>query len=447
MFLFGGTAVLAVVHYYLWRRLVAAPRLSRNVRRAATAALAILGLSLPAALIGARALPFGVARWLVAVPYVWLGALFWLAVLLAATDLVRAAVVVYGWGQREAAPESTASSTTSCVERASRRPPTSPPPAGGGRDPASRSPASGRRDGGGHGRAADDWLLESGAPVDVARRLFLSRVAALGAPGIVVGLTGGGAVVAALEPKLVHLPVALARLPRALSGFSIVQITDLHLGVTLGGEFLAGVVARVNALAADLVAITGDLVDGSVARLAAEVAPLAQLRARHGVFFVTGNHEYYSGAEPWLEHLGAMGIRVLRNERVSIEVEGAGFDLVGIDDHSSRGMAAGHGPDLPSALAGRVEGRETVLLAHQPRCIAEAAAHDIGLVLSGHTHGGQIWPWNLVVGLAQPYVRGLHVHGARTQIYVSAGTGHWGPPLRVGTRAEITRVELRSSAS
>jgi hypothetical protein len=275
---------------------------------------------------------------------------------------------------------------------------------------------------------------------DPARRLFLHRVL-----GGLVALTAGGAGLAALRRglgrvALREVSVPLQRLPRALDGTTIVQLTDVHIGPTLGREFIEELVARSNALAPDIVAITGDLVDGSVENLRDQVAPLAQLRAKHGVYFVTGNHEYYSGANEWIAELGRLGVRVLRNERVALA---DGLDLAGVDDHSSAGMLPGHGPDLARALDGRDRSHAVVLLAHQPKEVLEASRLGVDLQLSGHTHGGQIWPWNYLVRLQQPYVAGLVKHGD-THLYVSCGTGYWGPPMRLGTTPEMTKVTLRS---
>ncbi len=199
-----------------------------------------------------------------------------------------------------------------------------------------------------------------------------------------------------------------------------------------------------NSLAPDLVAITGDLVDGTVGQLAAAIEPLARLKAPHGVYFVTGNHEYFSGAEAWLKELNRLGIRVLRNERVSIGNGTVGFDLAGVDDRSAVHYG-GLPPEeaLGRALLDRDPGRELVLLAHQPRTLLDAAPFGIGLQLSGHTHGGQMWPFNFVVELQQPFVAGLHRRGG-SQIYVSRGTGYWGPPMRLGAPAEITEIRLES---
>jgi len=258
---------------------------------------------------------------------------------------------------------------------------------------------------------------------------------------------GAVAVSQALRPPRVRtLTVRLEGLPEALRGFTIVQLTDIHAGSTIGRAFLEDVVRRTNDLDPDVVAITGDLADGPVSSLRGEVEPLRGLRARHGVFFVTGNHEYYSGVVPWLAFLTRLGIRVLRNERVSVEHLGAKLDIAGVDDWMATGMSPGHGPDLRRALAGRDVHRTLVLLAHEPKQIFEAAELGVSLQLSGHTHGGQIFPFNYFVRLQQPYIRGLHEHGG-TQLYVSPGTGYWGPPMRLGVPGEITRIVLEVAAT
>jgi predicted MPP superfamily phosphohydrolase len=242
---------------------------------------------------------------------------------------------------------------------------------------------------------------------------------------------------------LKDVDVRLRRLPRSRDGTTIVQLTDVHVGPTIRRGFVETIVAQVNALAPDIIVITGDLVDGSVEELREHVAPLANLRARHGVFFVTGNHEYYSGVDAWCEELPRLGIRVLRNERVAIGKGADGFDLAGIDDAHAYQYGNGHGADLERAVAGRDPRRELVLLAHQPKAVFDAEKHDVGLQLSGHTHGGQLWPWKYLVRLQQPVVAGLARFG-ETQVYVSSGTGYWGPPMRLAAPAEITRITLRA---
>jgi len=241
-------------------------------------------------------------------------------------------------------------------------------------------------------------------------------------------------------PAVRRVEIALARWPRALDGFRIVQISDIHIGPVLGRGFAAALTERVNALAPDLVAVTGDLVDGAVERLRDEVAPFAALRGRHGVFFVTGNHDVYSGGEPWVERVRELGMRVLRNERVAIG--GAeGFDLAGVDDHRGD-WVRGSSEDLGAALAGRDASRAVVLLAHDPGSFRRASAQGVDLQLSGHTHGGQIWPFNYLVRLAVRWVAGLHRVGA-SQLYVSRGSGFWGPPMRLFAPAEISEIVLR----
>ncbi len=280
--------------------------------------------------------------------------------------------------------------------------------------------------------------------VDPERRVALARILA-GFAGLVGLFTSGGGVASVLSRvgvKQVRVP--LAKLPDKLSGYTIVQLTDIHVGPTIGREFIEQIVRTTNALSPDLVAITGDLVDGSVEELGHLVEPLRELRAKDGVFFVTGNHEYYSGADAWIAHLRTLGVRVLRNERVAIRDDAGGFDLAGVDDTSAHSFGHGHGQDVPRAMAGRDESRAVVLLAHQPKAVRDACKLGVDLQLSGHTHGGQIWPWGYAVRLDQPHVAGFHMHEG-TAIYVSRGTGYWGPPMRVAAPAEITRIELVSA--
>ncbi len=261
----------------------------------------------------------------------------------------------------------------------------------------------------------------------------------MGVGGTLAGAWGIRTALGRWRVETVRVPVA--NLPASLEGFTIVQVTDIHVGPTIGRAFVDAMVRAVNDLRPDAVAITGDLVDGSVASLGEHVAPLAGLRARHGVFFVTGHHEYYSGVDEWLAELGRLGVRVLANERVTLGGADGAIDLAGVHDWSGRRHPGPHKPDLAKALAGRDPARPVVLLAHQPKQAREAAAHGVALVLSGHTHGGQIWPWTKLVALDQPILAGLH-RVRETHIYVSEGTGYWGPPMRLGTRAEISKLVL-----
>ncbi len=239
-----------------------------------------------------------------------------------------------------------------------------------------------------------------------------------------------------------NVEVPIDGLPAALHGFTIVQISDLHVGPTVKGPYVRAIVDRINTLDADVVAITGDLVDGRVQDLAHDVSPLADLRSRHGSFFVTGNHEYYSGAAEWIALLRTLGLVVLLDEHVVLDHGGAQLVLAGVADFSARHFIAAHRSDPRAAIAGapRSAGLR-VLLAHQPRSADAAADAGFDVQLSGHTHGGQFWPWMLLVKLQQPFVAGLH-RLRSLWVYTSRGTGYWGPPLRLGAPSEITRLRF-----
>ena len=244
-------------------------------------------------------------------------------------------------------------------------------------------------------------------------------------------------------PAVRRMEVSLRKWPRGFDGFRIVQISDIHIGPLLDRRFSERLVARVNSLDPDLVAVTGDLVDGSVEKLSGEVEPFAGLRGRHGVFFVTGNHDFYSGAEAWVEHVKKLGMRVLRNEHVVLRKGPDAFALVGVDDHRANLMPGEGGEDLDAALEGIDSNLARILLAHDPSTFKRACQMCVDLQLSGHTHGGQIWPFGWLVRLAIPFVDGLHRRGNAT-LYVSRGTGFWGPPMRLGAPSEITEITLRA---
>lgn len=235
--------------------------------------------------------------------------------------------------------------------------------------------------------------------------------------------------------KRVEIP--LRKLPAALDGLRLVQLSDVHVGPTIDRRFVEEVVAKVNAISPDIIAITGDLVDGRVSELEHEVAPLAQLRARHGTYFITGNHEYHAGVDDWCGHLQRLGMRVLRNERVELRIEGHALHLAGIDDELA---------DVAAAVSGRDTSAPLILLAHQPKEVRSAVRHGVDLQLSGHTHGGQLWPLGWLLRTGQPAVAGL-TRFADTLLYVSSGTGFSGPPMRLGVPAEITEVVLKSTST
>ncbi|MEZ4217110.1 MAG: metallophosphoesterase [Myxococcota bacterium] len=300
--------------------------------------------------------------------------------------------------------------------------------------------------------AASDAVLALGVRAAHAAGAVATATPAVGAERaavvatVVLAAAALGVRNALRGPRDVRVELVLARWPRELDGYRIVQVSDVHIGPMLGARFAREIARRVNALAPDLVAVTGDLVDGRADHLADEVAPLAALRARDGVFFVTGNHDFYSGADVWSRRVEELGMRALRNEAVLVERAGARFALAGVDDHRAAMLPGEGGEDLDRALEGVSPSDALVLLAHDPSTFARAHAMGVDLQLSGHTHGGQIWPFRWLVRLAVPFVEGVHRRGA-AQLYVSRGTGFWGPPMRLGAPAEITELVLRAPAA
>lgn len=242
--------------------------------------------------------------------------------------------------------------------------------------------------------------------------------------------------------RVVHVDVPISNLPAALHGFSIAQISDVHVGPTIRRNYVEGIVAAVNRLDADAIAITGDLVDGSVRELSSHVQPLSQLRAKYGTFFVTGNHEYYSGEPAWTNELRRLGMRVLVNEHVVVDHGDARLVIAGVTDYGAHHFDPINRSDPVAALVDApTDAGAKILLAHQPRSAPAAAAAGFDLQLSGHTHGGQFWPWNFFVRFQQPFTAGLDRLGS-LWIYTSRGTGYWGPPKRFGAPSEITRIRL-----
>ena len=268
------------------------------------------------------------------------------------------------------------------------------------------------------------------------------RISGRAVPLVAVAVTAWGFWNARRTAGVVSVDVPIAGLPPALQGFTIAQISDVHVGPTIKRNYVEAIVQAVNRLQPDMVAVTGDLVDGRVPELAPHVEPLARLASRHGSFFVTGNHEYYAGATEWVRHLRQLGLHVLINEHVVLRHDGGHLLVGGVTDWSAHHFEAAQRSDPHAALAGAPrEAAVRVLLAHQPRSAEAAERAGFQLQLSGHTHGGQFLPWNFLVRLQQPFTAGLHrLHDL--WVYTSRGTGYWGPPKRFGAPSEITHLRL-----
>ncbi|NRO99339.1 metallophosphoesterase [Paraburkholderia sp. NMBU_R16] len=265
---------------------------------------------------------------------------------------------------------------------------------------------------------------------------------AVGVPLLAMISTAIGFINARRRAKVASVDIPIADLPPELDGLTIVQISDIHVGPTIKRSYVEAIVAEVNRLEADVIAVTGDVVDGSVAQLAEHTRPLGRLKAKYGAFLVTGNHEYYSGAEEWIAEFQRLGLQVLLNDHVVLEHNGAPFVVAGVTDYSAGHFNDAHRSDPAAAVRHAPDdARIRVLLAHQPRSALAAAEAGYTLQLSGHTHGGQFFPWNFFVRFQQPFTAGL----ARIDdlwIYTSRGTGYWGPPKRLGAPSEITRIRL-----
>jgi uncharacterized protein len=299
------------------------------------------------------------------------------------------------------------------------------------------------------------WIAFAWTIIGVVARLVLAaagvdnplraRIMAVALGVVVLAMVAWGSYEARRVPRVRRTDVVLPRLDPALDGLRVAVLADTHFGPLDRTAWSRRLVAAVNELDADVVVHAGDLADGRVAQRRGQVAALADVRAPHR-YFVSGNHEYYSNAQAWLECMTELGWTGLHNEHRVVERDGARLVFAGIDDVSAAGSGeAGHGADLDAALAGTRPGDPVVLMAHQPSEVRKAVAAGIDLQLSGHTHGGQIWPFHYLVRLQQPAVQGLTHHGGRTQLYTSRGAGFWGPPLRVFAPSEISLLTLRSA--
>ncbi|MFD5894218.1 MULTISPECIES: metallophosphoesterase [unclassified Streptomyces] len=429
-----AVTLVAGAHYYIWRRLVRDTTVAGGTaRKAGTAVMILLPVLTVAGVgVGRGETPFALKQILGWPAYMWLATLLYLLLALLVGEAVRP-VLRRVLDRRAAAcrtPETAPVEEPATVgaPAPSNAPATSGPDADKGADTDK-----------GTDKGADTATPENpAAPApDPSRRLFVSRVVGGAAAAAALATVGYGASNVLRGPSVKRVTVPLAKLPRAAHGYRIAVVSDIHLGPLLGRAHAQRVVDTINSTNPDLVAVVGDLVDGTVADLGSAAEPLAGLRAKHGSYFVTGNHEYFGNAGEWVDHVRELGLHPLENARVEI----AGFDLVGVNDIA--GEEEGEGPDFQKALGGRDPARASVLLAHQPVVIHDAVKHGIDLQLSGHTHGGQMWPVNYIAQAANPTLAGLEQYGD-TALYVTRGAGAWGPPVRVGAPADITVVQLAS---
>ncbi len=447
-------ALLGAVHRYVWRRFVGdttAP--GSRLRVAGTVAAFVLPLlSVGAMTSGRVGAPFWLQQVLAWPGFLWLACLLYLTLALLVGEVVRP-VLLRVLARRDAARTGAESGTASGTPAETSgtpagvpdetRPRTEELVKSGSAGVSASSEAVARTASEASGPVAEPEAEPAASTSAAAlaphpsRRLFVSRVVGGAAAAAGLATVGYGTYGVLRGPSVQRITVPLAKLPRAAHGFRIAVVSDIHIGPILGRAHTRRIVDTINATSPDLVAVVGDLVDGSVADLGSAAEPLAALRARHGSYFVTGNHEYFSGAEQWIDHVRELGLVPLENARVEIE----GFDLAGVNDIA--GETEGQGPDFGRALGDRDRGRAAVLMAHQPVVIHDAVEHGVDLQLSGHTHGGQLWPGNYLAELANPTVAGLERYGD-TQLFVSRGAGAWGPPVRVGAPSDITVVELAS---
>ena len=387
MFILILGTVLVLMHLYVWKRLIKDTSRGRTCRVLTAVFLALLAL-LVATLFLPRLLGWRESSWFAWPGYVWFGLVVYLFLMLLVLEPVRLAL--RGW--------------------------------------AKRSPAQ-----------ATEREVQA-----INRRVFLARASAVAAGAASVGLVGVGMASALGPPELLRLPVRLRRLDPAFDGFRIAVVSDIHLGPLAGRTHTERIVRMINEAEADLVAIVGDLVDGTVEELGSAAEPLRDLASREGTFFVTGNHEYFvDDTTSWLQELDRLGVQPLRNESTVIRRGAAAFDLAGVNDVA--GEERSDPPDFDRALAGVDAGRPTILLAHQPVQVEEAAVRGVDLQLSGHTHGGQMWPFHYIVRAVQPSLAGLSTVD-NTRLYVTRGAGFWGPPVRVGAPPDIAVLSLESGS-
>lgn len=413
--MFFSAILLAVTigHLYLWKRLVLDTLRGWPARTADTVALVLLGALVLAAENVFRNAPPAQVRWLVWAGYLWLALVLYLTLALLALEIPRLVIRLrmrsagLARTTEAAVPAAAGAPGAATAGTLVADPPTAPAPPPGG--------------------------------TAVDRRLFLGRAMAATAGVVAAGTVGYGVRTVLAGPELKHLTVPLHNLHPDLEGFRLAVVSDIHASVTAGRSHVERIVAAVNAADAHAVSIVGDLEDGTVTHLRPAVAPLRDISAPEGAYFVTGNHEYFSHWHAWLREVERLGIHPLRNERTALTRGHGTFDLAGVNDVS--GAEHHDAPDYDKALGDRDRKRPVVLMAHQPVQVNQAAAHGVDLQVSGHTHGGQMWPLHYLIGAAQPSLAGLSRAG-RTWLYVTRGAGYFGPPVRVGAPPDVTVITL-----
>ncbi|MFE0153498.1 metallophosphoesterase [Nonomuraea sp. NPDC059007] len=416
---FGIITLLAVsIHLYLWARLVRSTTRPGRWRRAGGMTIAGLGIVGVVGFMVTRTVGVD-AWWLAWAGYVWIALMFYLLLSLLVLEVPRAALLM--WWRRSTKTEVARTPSPALVATPRREP-----------DEHAETPL----------RTPDG--LDALKLDEPGRRLFLARACALAACGAAAGFVGYGMSAAFGDLRTVRVTVPIRGLDPRLSGFRIAAVSDTHFGPFLHRELAERIVARVNREQPDMVAILGDLADGTVAEIGRAAEPLRALTSRQGTYFVTGNHDYSSGADEWVDQVRYLGMRPLLNERVEIASGGAAFDLAGVTDVMAP-MYDHAGPDFAAALGGRDPARPVILLAHQPVQVHAAIRHGVDLQLSGHTHGGQTVPFDRLVGLQQPVLAGL-ARKESTSIFVTRGAGFFGPPVRAGVPPEIAIIELQPQA-
>jgi uncharacterized protein len=382
IFFLIANLIVFSIHYYLWIKIVKDTGLKNYFRKTVTFLIVLLALSFPVAIVFARVFSIQLPYSLLWLFYLWMGTMMLLFFSLLFMDVIK---LVYNISQK--------------------------------------------------------FSDRSNKTIDNDRREFISRSLVSGTSLFVLIAAGISVRNCYSELVVKNIKISLTSLPEVFKGFKIVQISDLHIGKMMTKDGLQKVVDKVNNLKPDLIVITGDLVDGSVNRLLHEVSPINTLHGENGVFFVTGNHEYYNGVMEWTNVFLENGIEVLGNKSIKITRGNDFFYLSGVNDHSAKRFGKEHAADFKNTFSGLDKNKKKILLAHQPKAVNEASEYGVDLVLSGHTHGGQIWPFSYLVYLQQPYLKGLHKLN-NTQLYVNQGTGCWGPQMRLGSFNEITEIIL-----